>query len=96
MPEGEYKAMMDRVFARYEEIDRENYANALLEEFQHPRYWTARMNQLEKDREFFNKKRGWSAAEMACVERIDMEIEDCEVELDRIYSKVEQMEYDCD
>lgn len=96
MPEVEYHAMMYRVFTRYEEIGQDTYRHSLLEDLNDPSYWTLRMNQLEREREFFNKKAAWSAAEMACVEQIDLELEECEMELDRIYDMVERMEYDCD
>lgn len=96
MSEADYNAMMNRVFARYREIEKESFKLGLLADVDDPRYWTIRMEQLERERAYFNKKRGWSAAELACVERIDLELEECEMELDRIYDKEEELEYECD
>lgn len=96
MPEAEFHAMMTRVKAMYQEIDREKIKRYLEEELDDPAYWNMRIDQLEKEREFFNKKRGWSAADIVCVERIDREILECEEELDRIYGEEDRLEMEYD
>jgi hypothetical protein len=96
MPEGDYNAMMNRVYGRYAEMEKESYQEVLLAELDDPSFWRMRIDLLERERSFFNRKRGWSAVEMARVEAIDLELEECEMELDRIFSLQDKMEYDCD
>lgn len=82
MLESDYHAMMGRVMKQYSDGMRKTYVNNLLDEIDHPSYWLRRIEQLEKEREYFNKKRGWSAAEIFAVEKIDAEIQECQDELD--------------
>jgi hypothetical protein len=96
MPEDEYNAMMDRVFSRYNEMEREFLRESMIQDLDGPRFWQTRIDMLERERSIFNKKRGWSAMEMARVEAIDLEIEECEMELDRFYNMYDQMEYEWD
>lgn len=96
MSEPDYLAMMQRVKKMYRDIDRENYQNMLLQEMNSPSYWNQRIEYLEKEREFFNKKRGWSALYIACVDKIDAQIQECEEELDRIYAEEERLEVEYD
>lgn len=96
MPETEYVAMTKRVQAMYREMERESYREALIAELDDPRFWQSRIEQLEREREFFNKKRGWSAADLVCVERIDAQIEECEDELERIYAEEDRLEAEYD
>lgn len=92
MPEPEYQAMKERVHQMYREIDRRNYEEALLAEVRSPKFWLDRIEHLEQEREYFNKKRGWSATDLACVDRIDQLIEECEEELERIYAEEDRLE----
>ena len=92
MPESEYHAMMERVTSRHRELDRKIYEQTLLDELKHPRFWLERIEHLEREREYFNRKRGWSAIDIACVDRIDEQIQDCEDELDRIYAEEDRLE----
>jgi len=92
MTEPEYHAMQQRVSKMYKEMDKKAYQEALLEELSDPGYWKGRIELLEREREFFNKKRGWSAADIACVDSIDAQIHECEDELDRIYAEVDRLE----
>lgn len=92
MPESEYCDMMERVKARYRELDREIYQHSLLEDCKHPRFWLDRIDHLEKEREYFNKKRGWSATDIACVDRIDEQIQECEDQLELIYAEEDRLE----
>lgn len=96
MPEAEYIAMTERVNKMYREMERESYQQALLDDLNDPRYWNIRIEHLEREREYFNKKRGWSAADIACVESIDSQIYECEDELDRIYAEVDRLEVEYD
>jgi len=96
MPEPEYWAMTERVQKMYREIERKNYEEALLNDLNRSRFWEDRIEKLEKEREYFNKKRGWSAVDMACVDRIDAQIQECESELDRIYAVEERLEVEYD
>jgi hypothetical protein len=96
MPEEDYIAMIERVKARYREMEREEYERVLLRELNVPRFWKDRIEHLEQEREYFNKKRGWSAIDIACVDRIDAEIEECESELERIYALEDRLEVEYD
>lgn len=94
--EEEYKAMMDRLYRQYAQDMRENYVNNLLADLRRPSFWLRRIEQLEKEREYFNKKRGWSAADICAVERIDEEIEECQTELDTLYAEEDRLEVEYD
>lgn len=96
MSQEDYSAMMNRIFNRYKQMEREAMNESMLAELDDPRYWNMRIEHLEREREAFNKKRGWSAAEMARVEEIDLDIEECEMELDRICNMQDQVEYEYD
>lgn len=82
MDESDYHAMMGRVMKQYSDSMRKTYVDNLLDEMNYPSYWLGRIEQLEKEREYFNRKRGWSAAEIMAVEKIDAEIQECQDEID--------------
>jgi hypothetical protein len=94
--EPEYHAMNQRLQAMYRESERKTYQESLLRDMNDPMYWELRMEQLEREREFFNKKRGWSAGDIMCVDRIDAQIKECEDELERISSYEDKLEADYD
>jgi hypothetical protein len=96
MSEPEFLAMMKRVRDQQCESMRENYINNLLADFKRPSFWLRRIEQLEKEREYFNKKRGWSAMDITAVDRIDEDIQECENELDLIYAEEERLEVEYD
>jgi len=96
MTEDEFHAMQERVRKQMLETMRENYINNFLAEIECPSFWLRRIEQLEKEREFFNKKRAWSAADMLAVDKIDEEIEECQVELDKLYAEEDRLEYEYD
>lgn len=96
MPETDYHAMMNRVRQQMADSMRENYINNLLADLENPSFWLRRIEQLEKEREFFNKKRGWSAIDIAAVDRIDEELQECEDELERIYAQEDRLEAEYD
>ena len=96
MSQGDYSAMIQRVFSRYEEMNKITLQKSLLDDVDDPLFWLVRIEKLEREREYFNKKRGWSAPELARVEQIDLEIEECEMELERIDNMEDQLEYEWD
>lgn len=96
MAETDYHAMMGRVRQQMMDSMRETYMNNLLADLDSPSFWLGRIEQLEREREYFNKKRGWSALDIASVDRIDEEIKECEDELDRIYAKEDRLEAEYD
>lgn len=96
MTEAEYEALRARVFAEFREQRKRELQEKLLAELKAPAYWLRRIELLEKEREPFNKKWGWSAAEQTYVESLDEQIKECEDELDLLYNEEEMMEYMCD
>lgn len=96
MLQSEYEALMDRIRSEFRAQRKREYENALLAEMRTPAYWLRRIEILETSREPFNKKGGWSAAELNYVEQLDEEIRECEEQLDLIYSDEDMMEYMCD
>ncbi len=84
MSEEEYKAMRERVLKQMREWELENYRAALEADLDSPSYWESRIETLERCRERYNKKRGWSAEDIAAVEDIDAQIQECEENLARI------------
>jgi hypothetical protein len=92
MTEEDFLSMMERVRQQQREFDRERYMRNLVAELQSPSFWLRRIEQLEKEREYFNKKRGWSAADIVCVDRIDDQIRECEEELEVIYAEEDRLE----
>ena len=96
MLESDYNAMVERVRKMYRELDRSIYEQALIDELTDPRYWNDRMEGLEREREYFNKKRAWSATDLACVDRIDELITECEDQLERIYAEEDRLEVEYD
>ena len=96
MTEEDFNAMMQRVRLQQLEEMRKTYQENMLAELKSPRYWLDRIERLEKEREYFNKKRGWSAGDIMAVERIDAEIKECEDELDAIYADEDRLQAECD
>ena len=94
--ETEYHAMMERVRKQQMEDMRKTYMDNLLADLLRPSYWLRRIEMLEREREYFNKKRGWSAADMLAVDRIDEEIAECQDELDHLYAEEDRLEVECD
>jgi hypothetical protein len=96
MTEADYTAMQARVQKQMRESMREDYINNLLADLKNPSFWYRRMDSLETEREYFNKKRGWSAVDIACVKKIDEEIKECEEELDALCEQQDRLEYEYD
>lgn len=84
MTEEDYKAMRERVNKMMLESQIETYKQNLLAEWDSIGYWEHRIETLERNRERYNKKRGWSAEDIAEVDQIDAEIKECENHIARI------------
>lgn len=84
MTEEDYKAMRERTAKQMLEWQIENFNRNMLADLDTIAYWESRIETLEKARERYNKKRGWSAEDLLAVEQIDQEICECEDEIDRI------------
>ena len=59
-------------------------------------FWEERIERLEKEREKYNKKRGWSARDLAAVEEIDAELKYCLRNLDDLKENEYYSEDDAD
>jgi hypothetical protein len=57
-----------------------------------PSTWEREIQRLEKERERFNRKAGWSASDMKRVEEIDEELKACNEILNRFYDYEEDYE----
>lgn len=96
MTEMEYEELQTRVRKAFAVERKKAYESYLIADLENPVFWLRRLEHLEMQREAFNTKWGWSAAELACVERIDEEIKECEDELDRLYSEEDRIEVEYD
>ena len=84
MTQEEYEGMMERVAKAAHEYQVQRYRESLLADLDSISYWENRIESLERSRERFNRKAGWSAEAIRSVEEIDKEIEFCEQNIDRI------------
>jgi len=84
MTEQEYKALRERVAKQMAEWQMENIRAAMEADLDSVCYWTIRVETLERCRERYNKKRGWSAEDIDAVDEIDAEIQQCEDNIDRL------------
>lgn len=79
------------------ELYKQRMSEVWEEEMERPEFWVNKIEQLEKEREKYNTKRGWSADDLDNVERIDQEIKFCEYELDELvnnYNEYHEEEYE--
>ena len=86
MTKEEYEALRQRVAKEMMDSQIENFKQAMLADLDSISFWEDRIESLERSRERYNKKRGWSADDLAAVEEIDAEIKECENEIARIES----------
>lgn len=93
MTQAEFTAMQDRVRKQMIEDMRQSYITNIIADLKTPSFWNRRIESLEKEREYFNKKRGWSAADIACVEQIDDDIKECQEEIEALYAEQDRLEY---
>jgi hypothetical protein len=84
MTEQEYKALRERVAKQMAEWQMENIRAAMEADLDSVCYWSSRLETLERCRERYNKKRGWSAEDIDAVNEIDAEIQECEDNIDRL------------
>jgi hypothetical protein len=59
-------------------------------------FWERRMESLEKRRQRYSQKAAWSSEVIKLVEKIDLDIRECEVEIENLFSKVDYLEWVCD
>lgn len=84
MTEEEYTAMRERVAKEMMAFQIEQFRAAMIADLESASYWSSRLECLERQRERYNQKRGWSAEVFAEVDRIDAEISECEKNLERL------------
>jgi len=96
MTEADFTAMQARVHKQMAETMCQDYVRNLLADLKNPSFWYQRIDRLETEREYFNKKRGWSALDVTCVEKIDQEIKECEQEIDALCAEEDRVEYEYD
>ena len=84
MAEADYKAMMERVAKQMAEWQVKNMKAAMDAELDSVCYWSTRLEKLERARECYNKKRGWSAEDIQAVDQIDEDIQECEETIERL------------
>ena len=64
-------------------------------QMEQPWFWEEKIELLEREREKYNKKRGWSGKDLAAVEAIDEEIKYCLKNLEELqYSEEEDAGFD--
>jgi len=93
MAEEEFHAMLERVRQESIRSMRKSYEDAMIAELRSPAFWLQRIERLEKERERYNQKRGWSAEDAGFVDSIDDEIQRCQEELDLIYDEEDYAEF---
>ena len=59
-------------------------------------YWERRMETLEKRRQRYSQKGAWSSEIIKVVEKIDLDIRECELEIEDLFSKADYLEWMCD
>ena len=96
MTEADYEGLQARVRKAFAAERKKDYEAYLIADLENPAFWLRRLEHLETQRDVFNKKWGWSAAELAFVERLDEDIKECEDELDRLYSEEDRIEVEYD
>lgn len=84
MTKEDYEALRTRMAKEMMDSQIETYKRNVLAEMDTVDFWERRIESLEKSRERYNKKMGWSAEDIAAVEEIDAEIKECEDEISRI------------
>ncbi len=94
MTEEEYKALRERTMQQMLQWQIENYTRNMIADLDSVSFWESRIETLEKSRERYNKKRGWSAEDVAAVDAIDAEIQECENEIARL-EEYDDYEDDC-
>jgi hypothetical protein len=86
MTEEDFKALRERMAKQMLEWQMEDYKRNLLAELDSIGYWQSLIESLERSRERYNKKWGWSAEDISAVDAIDADIKECEENIARIES----------
>jgi hypothetical protein len=84
MTEEDYKALRERTAKQILQWQIEDYTRNMIADLDTISFWEHRIETLEISRERYNKKWGWSAEDVAAVDAIDAEIQECENEIARI------------
>jgi hypothetical protein len=96
LSEEDYTAKVAVARKYFEEGMKECYRESLLADWESTHYWDNRLKTLERERESFNQKRGWSALDCSCIDQLDAEIQECWDMLDALHSEEERREYEWD
>ncbi len=80
---------MNEIRKAWVEDMKKNQEEFLAWEASQPGTWIREIDRLEREREPYNKKRSWSAKDLAAVEKIDEKIKACEQILDRMAEEEE-------
>lgn len=56
-------------------------------------FWEQRIESLERQRNLYARKPAWTSQMIKDVEQIDYYINECEVELDKLYAEVDRLEW---
>ena len=56
-------------------------------------FWEQRIESLERQRNLYTRKPAWTSQMIKDVEQIDYYINECEVELDKLYAEVDRLEW---
>lgn len=73
----------------------ENLRQSYLADIDSVSYWQGRKEFLEKLREPYNKMPGWSADVIGQVEQLDLDIKECEDEIDRLQQEAYEQSQEC-
>lgn len=90
----EYEALCEKVKKQMIDSQLESIKQIMIAELDSISYWQSRIEKLQKMREPYNKRQGWSAEVLEEVEQIDANIQDCENEIDRIQQECNKEECD--
>lgn len=84
MTKEAYDALCQKIAKEMVEAQLQSMRDSYVQELETIAYWSGRIDTLNKQRERYNKKRGWSAETIDAVEQIDKDIKECQEEINRI------------
>ena len=87
MGQKEFEDLMDKMVKVARESQLEKYHENVMADMNSVGYWESRIETLERYRERYNTKAGWSADAIQDVKDIDAEIAQCEEEIYQIEAK---------
>ena len=94
MTKEEYEALCEKVKKQMIDSEVESIKQNMIADLDSISYWKSRIEKLQKMREPYNKKPAWSAEMMEQVEQVDLEIQECLDEIDKIKQKYYKEECD--